>query len=839
MTIPRWLLPAFAILTAIAVGIAATLIGMQLRLEQPPTTQTVPVLEPVSIGDAPPITDDDPETLDVSGASGEMEIVTPGTLEEGEVSPGTEERIDALDASDGLDEATAREVVASKAETADPSVGDPCSPPDALTPEGCPDGLRSAIFALTEPGPLRLFPRADPPIVLAGSGGLVACPAAPDGSLSFGVSTTVPAQVTVRYWPVGDPAAEQSVSIDNLPEEVAAWDAVIVEDGGFREGYGLFQHCTTLPDFAPSTRYESSIIAADIFDRVEGMTYVFDSRGAPERPPMVVQPLGPSLVYVSVPVRTAGPLPWVRAWVVDRGDPADCSTWDGESDLGRIATESELEVSAGYLADRNYISAYTRRVSSVFSVPEGSVIVVCARWYDREAPSWRTDVPIEQLSVIVTSPDTLVPVVRLTGLNLARAVGAGTVHIFASSPFGYSCPDRLRLPQIDEDSGTILPVDDLLCAPGSELTGWESGSIGNIVVTSEITGRDGPVTTSRVLPLGRYNCTGVCVLPPTRSYELLLPTVTVGRGLCGSSFGSCTPPTSEIALGTATITVMWEQGATTGASEWEVGESALVIPEDDVPDYPQLDVNNAVTATLDPIGISAFLTVPIEVDRQSNYRVTVEGDCFIDGPPEPAIGETARSVGEFVANVRMNGMCSGQRYRVTVELTDAAGNRSIYGTHQPGPFSWYGASTTVPQGDLAFEGTIDIDYLAGSPQAWWVTGADVQLGDDELGASFPVDTCFTRTERSTAGTFEGITELTPIVPVHIVVAAVTERLYTGVNRDATCGWTDQNWYTAYIDFDVAYTDLLRGVTVTQVMVRPEFPDERNFEVTITLRAKRL
>jgi len=840
MTIPRWLLPVLAIVTAIAVGIAASLIALQLRPDELPATQTVPVLEPVSIGDAVSITDDDPETLEVSGASGEIEIVTPGTLEEGELSADTEARIDALDASDGLDEATAREVVASTAETADPPVGDPCSPPDASTPEGCPDGLRSAIFALTEPGRLFLFVRADPPAVSTARGGLVICPAAPDGSLSFGVVTSFPAQVTVRYWPVGDPAAEQSVSIDNLPEEVAAWDAVVAEDGGFREGYGSFQHCTNLPDLAPSTAYESSIIAVDIFDRVEGRTYMFDSRGTPERPPMVVHPLGPSLLYVSVPSTTTGPLPEVRAWVVDPGDPADCSTWDEERAIDRVVPQSELEVSSGYLADRNYAAAYTRRVSSVFSAPEGSVIVVCARWYNSEAPSWRTDLPTEQLSVVVTSPDTLVPIVRLTGLALAARVEDRSFEIFASSTFGFPCEQRLLVPDFNEPPA-MLPVDNLLCSPGSESARWESGSIGNIVVTSVIRGRAGLVTTSRVLPLGRYNCTGVCALPRTRTYELLLPTVTVGAGMCGSSVfgGSCTPPTREVALGTATVTVTWEQGATTGASEWEIGESSLVIPEDDVPDYPQLNTRNAVKGALELRGFGNSLEVPIEVDRQSSYRVTVEGDCFVDGPPEPAIGEV-RPFRDNTAWPAIQGLCAGEDYQVTVELTDVAGNRSTYGPSRPPPFLWSGGYFRTPLAEISIEGTIEIQNLGRSgllPSAWGSYGGPVRLGSDSLRTSLP-DACFTPAELSTSGTFVGNTALTPVVHVRVEAVSYVQGMYGGRNRDATCGWLNQTLYFGIVEVDVPYTDLLRGVTVTQVMVRPEFPEERHFEITVTLQATR-
>src|SRR3954471_20069096 len=77
MTIPKWLLPVIAIVAGLAVGVAATLVGMRFATPSaavPLKTETVPILAPTG----PSATDTGTDPYAVSGAVGSAQIVSPG-----------------------------------------------------------------------------------------------------------------------------------------------------------------------------------------------------------------------------------------------------------------------------------------------------------------------------------------------------------------------------------------------------------------------------------------------------------------------------------------------------------------------------------------------------------------------------------------------------------------------------------------------------------------------------------------------------------------------------------------------------------------------------------------
>ncbi|TAL42519.1 MAG: hypothetical protein EPN91_08045 [Salinibacterium sp.] len=849
MTTPRWFVPLISTVAALAVAVAATLIGMQFAPAPSAQTQSVLVLEPVSLGaDGKPITDGDPATLDTSFSNGTTEIVTPGAGNAGDIGAAAQARIAALDASDG-DPASARQAVADSPEGSTPA--DPCAPEDGSSPEDCPEGLHSAIFADTAPEPLRVFPRADPPSGIQGSGGVVACPtrALPAGSLTFGVATTTPSTVTLRYWPANDPAAERTVTIPGDPAAEAAWNAEVARSGVYPEHSDMFQHCTTLAGLRANTVYESSSAAVDTLLRVSSeVPLEFDSRGAPTRPPMQIIPLTSSVVYVAVPTTRMGDLPWLRGWVVPEGHRADCSSFDSSTAVRRVQDEHVVEVSASSIAAANYQPAYDRRVVDVFSVPEGSTIVFCARWYDSTGPSWSRDLPRDQVSASVVSPDLYSPVVTVTGLSLVRAADARSISLSASTQFGVECGQGAYLPEADAAPSTPLTVNTLLCAPGrsDSVLYAPLGSGGNIVVTSRIGQGDSVVTNSTVLPLGRYGCLGSCPAPPTLTFQVLLPNVTVGRGMCGSSFGeSCTPPTSEVALGTATLTVTWEQGSTNGQREWQVGVPAYQVPVAIAPDYPQLDTNQAITPSLSSDGFVGAVDIPIRTDRHASFRASIEGDCFIGNAPAPATGATVNlASGGQGANVHISGLCPGATYFVSVELTDSARHRAIYSYREPSPRQWRSASFRVPQNEINYTVTVQLSSISTDRQPWGTFGADVTMGGagaNEVHARFPADTCFTRDELSTTGQASGTVPQERVVHLSVYARVVTEGLYQGVNRDATCSWGDQVDDVLNLESDISYADLLRGVTFAQNL-RPSWAGDASFtpsfRATITVHGSR-
>ena len=199
--------PAIGIGVAALVATAAALVGAHAAPAPSPATEQAAVLAPVAI-DGVPVSGDsatDPSTL--SEVTGVAEIAPPGSAEPGSLPAPVEAAIAALDAAGGTDEPAAEEIVAEAGAGDDPGVGpaDPCSPADGDAPEGCPDGLHSAIFASTMPPDLRVWPWPDAPT--SSDHATIYCPDLTPGTgeLPLGVGTSVPASVTVRYWPVADP----------------------------------------------------------------------------------------------------------------------------------------------------------------------------------------------------------------------------------------------------------------------------------------------------------------------------------------------------------------------------------------------------------------------------------------------------------------------------------------------------------------------------------------------------------------------------------------------------------------------------------------------------------
>src|SRR5690606_33040453 len=152
---PKWLVPALALVAAIAVGVAATLLGRALAtpgpVAVPSGTAVVPVLAPVpepthpaeqpdASGDAEPNGD-----APVSETVAEREITLPASDPEA-IDPALTELIGTLtDAADPVFTLMERDADAD----GDTAGGDPCAPREGEPGEDCPDGLMSTVLATT------------------------------------------------------------------------------------------------------------------------------------------------------------------------------------------------------------------------------------------------------------------------------------------------------------------------------------------------------------------------------------------------------------------------------------------------------------------------------------------------------------------------------------------------------------------------------------------------------------------------------------------------------------------------------------------------------------------
>ena len=865
--------PLIGAAVTIAVAASAILVGMRFASPEAAAavaTEDVPVLAPVSVGDAPATPDNDPETLDVSDATGTARIVPPGNYDEDALPPGVADAIAALDesggdpadthlalggADDGTDDGTGD---GGDGAADDSAAGDPCSPApgeagEGDAPEGCPDGLHSAIFADTMPEDLEVWPVPDPSTTLEGTS--IYCPdlAPGDGELGLGVGTNLPATITARYWPIADPTAVQTLTLEGIPAEEAAWQAEIAATGDYTRGMYVFQHCGMMTGLTPNTDYMVSAYGIDTYMRISApVERRFNSAGQPTIPPMTATPLGSSLLYVSVPNYGATNVPLLQAWVVEEGTVPGCSAADtAHQNLRIVGTQHLVEVSADYLRRHNYVSGYNTRLVSLYDVPEGSTVVLCARWYDREAPSWARDTPTDQKAMVVMSPDTISPIVTLARLNLANAVTADAVRMTASSQWGWVCGEA-SAPGADASAGAVVEVGAELCRISEAGTTRiaEGGTRANVVISTDLVWGSRHTTSRAMLPLGRLACVGVCELPEPRTYIVALPTVTVGAGMCGSSFGDCTPPTRETAFGTADVVVTWEQGNANGLDRWSVGAVDDTPPDAPVSDRPQFDAGSYWVPSLSPDGWTGSATLTFRTDRHVSYTIWGSGDCVIGTSPGPLTGVTRPTdVGVESATVSISGVCPGESYDTQVEIVDDAGRRTVAAyTASADTIWWPGARFTVPINEIEVTGTMTVTTFGGWNESWWLVGSDVYFGADErrLYADYGASDarCYTGAVDSATGPLRTVrVNQERTIHVRAYTRVTSESLYYGVDHDARCDWPDPNNWVADVEFDVPFDQLLRGVTVTGDLWQRGFPEGRPGEgrirYSLTLTATRV
>jgi len=851
--------PAIAIATALVVVSLATAAGMWLAPSKAASVDDAVVLAPTAVNGHAIPGDNDPATLDVSGGTGMTQVASPGSVDAAAVPPSISAEIAALDKSGGLDPAGARLLIGgaagggSGAGGSGATAGDPCAPATGAAPSDCPGGLRSAIYADSAPPPLEVYPVAD--VATSPAGTSIYCPGlAPGaGELGLGVGTTVPAAVTVRYWPVADPTDVHTVVPEGVASQVAAWNARHAATGSYPVHEFVFQHCGIMTGLTPHTDYRLSAVAIDdemsrISDPVER---TFSSDGQPTIPPLQAVPLGNSLLYVSAPnYGTANP-PIVNAWSVPAGQPADCTGFNtSTAGLQIVRALALVGVSADYLHAHNYASGYDHAASVVYAVPEGSTIVACARWYNNDAPSWSRDTPTRQEFLVAMSPDTASPRITLTTVALTHSVDASAVSVWASTQSGIQCGQAI-FPDAPSSGGTIN-LNQLLCdfaAPRS--WGAQLGSGENVVISADVSWGGHLIHSSYVLPLSRYVCLGTCALPPSLTYSVPLPTVRVGTGMCGSGFGGdCTPPTTDTALGTANIQVDWTQGNVDGLDHWSVGSPDNTPPAaPPVPDAPRLDTSEYVNAVLSSDGWSGLASFSLRADRHVTYTASIGADCYVGTPPAAATGTTfLNSAGVYAATVSLGGLCPGHSYTVTVELVDDAHHRTVANsTRDAGTEWWPGALVAVPIRSYAVAASLQVSKDPTLYQPWYLAGGRVAYDSEFYSGTqfdFGANRCLARDVATITGTQDGTAVQARTVHVHLFARAQAEGLYFGVNHDADCSWPGPNLFIADESFDVSWTDLARGVTVTgdlpqaDVTPIPGTVPQIHYRITLRLGSER-
>ena len=691
MKILRILRPVIAFIAAIAAGVAGAIIAAQFLA--PPSTQYVapetevaPVIEPVGYGkDAP---EGDP--FDVSRALANTEVGLGG--DDAGLDPVTRTLLDDLTESDDPGDAgggsvTRYDETTPPGSSAGADDGDPCAPRDGEPAADCPEGLHSTVLALVAPeNPFYVIASANPPTYADSPYRLLFCdPQSHDEfGLPIGVATNAPAIITMRYWPSGDPSDGHEINLETSADVRTAWENGLAAATGFTGDWTRPQHCLVIPDLEEHVTYRASFEATDILGRTDSYDWGFQLPDDRTVPPTRVVPLSDNIIFVSVPHIPAQAVD-VRAWNVAPGVEASCANPAATSAGLQVLQELETtDVSSGYLERHNYRPEYTKRTSAAYWVPEGSTILVCIRWTDPDRPSWDWDASIRQYEQVFQSPDRTVPIVSLAGVSLARTVAENAITLSGRTREGEGCGGWVG-PDTETDTVALPAHLPVICDPYVST----ASTRGDIVVNASVTQGDNETSQSSVLPLSREACRGACALPETSWYRVSLPTVRVGTGLCGSSFGPCDPPTAEVSAGTALLRVDWTQGNMNGQTDWASGLPSEGTPERLEPFAPQMNTFEELTAT--PAGSTGAynLGFRLQTDRPVTYNIHLFASCTTDGLITDVTGTSTG-----VAMISFGRVCLGSEYRAEVELIDDAGHRSLW-TQTPGPNFWpYGYATT-------------------------------------------------------------------------------------------------------------------------------------------------
>lgn len=752
MTVPKWLVPALAIVAALAVGVAATLLGRALTTPDavavPSGTVVVPVLAPVPEQSHP---SDEPagETAEapVSETVAEREITLPASDPEA-IDPALTALIDTLaDAADPVFTLMERDADAD----GDTAGGDPCAPREGEPGEDCPDGLMSTVLATTSVIDFRAGGQAFPPtreqFLEHGNptGGSIYCDGLTPASdeVPFGIVSTVPGTFTVRYWPSAQPDEELVVAgIESSASDIAGFQQALADGVDPFSVIGMPRHCLTLPGIEPDTVYTAVVSGVDVMDRVsEPHTLRFNSAGAPVRPGAQITTMGENLVFVAAP-HTRDQSAEARVLLVDDAAEPSCAIPDSGSRSLWPLTDVEAETDADTLIERNIRPDYTRKRVQTFVLPEGSTALVCVRWYPAgSAPSWQREQPIFESSAMLQNPDRVLPSASVDAIR-GYPDELESIRIGFASAEGTQC----GIPVSWRPGGELrLPVE--LCGPGSLRSGgvqstgerlWDVGFSGDLVATftPRVAGADGSPTRV-LLPARDGGCRGTCEVPARDRYVVPL----------------------DGGAGTVELSVGWEQGASNGRESWNVTPTVDVAPEYVRPELPQFDLDARWTVA-DPGGRSSTsATFPLKVDRDVDYTMRLTtGAAGVAAPrcgSDDAVLEVSGSARAGTAAsaalpVNISGLCAGEVYRAELELTAADGAHVVWGFADRDAW-WAGGLVQVPGVDVTLSYSLHAQGYTHS----YLSEARIVVGHAGVDLTRTLDPCDADGVIQASGTFEG------------------------------------------------------------------------------------
>jgi hypothetical protein len=685
VTVPKWLIPVIAVIAAIAVGIAAVMVGglfvtpQRVESNVETGTTTTPLYGPSGFGDEDDLIELPEGAFGASPEVGTIEVST-GLPDDPGVTPleeATERIADGGAAGDDIPTVPVDESTGAPAgdEPSTPAV-DPCLADDGDCPEG---SVESRIFALISPPEYLVRVRAFAPTEI--------CPAAPTGGVSLLVFMSRPSDVrmTVHEAEGGGIVHEFEGS---TPAEIATrWHTALAEA---EEGDPLppLWLCFAVPAVEPGVLYLAAVDGDSHDGSSASDSTEFNGAGPTHHPQLTVEPVGEGAA-VAYTEHTADEQVAIRAWVMPDGATGtpDCYSTDEYTEIPwRYRAHGELtRAETGNLlippdADQ--------RTAISFQVPEGSTILFCATWHPgSEAPSWERVQSLYADGAILRTTDYVLPEVTLVRVDIVSGLDVEEVGVFGRTQEGMQC-GGVRFDLADEAMTLPRVVCDLEGASVDfDVREWafqDVGFTGNIVIPSTITVGGTEYRTDGTLNIGDLMCIGGCPTNPTTRYTIPLPEV-AGRS-----------------AGQITLQVAWIQGN----SNHQVRPVVSDVPQREglisagggalAWANPMMDTDERMSySRVDSSSLSGVATLHLVTDRPVDYTVSLQGI----GGSECAVGDATLSTSghsDGEADVEVSGLCFGTFYWATVRLTDDYGASSTFSASRGGVMRWLASLVRVP-----------------------------------------------------------------------------------------------------------------------------------------------
>ena len=691
---------------AIVVGVGGFFIGSSLQSDDAPAATAtasapkgdpVPVIEPIALGDARPA--EIPAAADgaTPAATGLSKVVAIAR------TMGTTPR------SDGPPTSTTT-ATGSPSAAPSPSSGTPASADDAVyrfddpcasdhPPDDCPPGtVHSTILALTAPPPLTVVAHGNPAVRGAGPAAL-SCPLTilRPGEQLLDVITNAPVrdgQIHVLQRPDGA-GGVRTFSFSTSAADRSAWDAALASSADPDDPALSIANCVVIDGLAIAEGriWQVNVSVTDTFDRTgtaDTLLAPLERRG---RPPTIVSPWSRQRVLVVGSVKDGSHLRAVAYPVGELAtpdeNPCQLSRTRGSSASPSSITEvrantvSSGRYSAATLgsADYPYNPLYVQTDTVSFdSLIEGTNYSMCVMAVPDSAPSFDAARATDSERVLVATPNRLRPTVSVVGLSAAKAghVDIGVVAPGALADYsGNYCTDGsvygAQLVVGPNDPSPPAVICDLATHPerlgrfveGLDVISWRRDT--STSPTSELRFH---------LPI-RLDACGATCSRSTEWYRVPLPDTTIGRGLCGESFGSgCDPPHETISAGTVLIRVDFTDAPGNGSSDWVVGE---LTGTDTTPAFAAAPRAHVSRIVVNNAGAAPSATISVEADRATMIQADLFNgtDTAVCARPGAVTSYTSPAASTMFT-FTVSGLCVGWGYGVRIVTSDADGHSGTY-----------------------------------------------------------------------------------------------------------------------------------------------------------------